>query len=176
MSCIGKGNHLGKLGEISDWCSEFNVRFKLNSVINKYNHTEDFRENILRLKAFRWKCFQVLEVETENKGVDAKRDAKEFLISDEEFGEFCSRHEDLDCFVPESNFLMKSSYIILDEYLRFLSKGDKYGESKSILDVENVEELLATTDYDQTTFEDRGGIYPWTKQSSCGEIDPKYQW
>ncbi|CAG7829396.1 unnamed protein product [Allacma fusca] len=170
----GKGNHLKQLGNISKWCREHNVKFKLNSVINKYNHEEDFSQNIQLLEPFRWKCFQVLQVDTENKGEGAKRDCSRFLISDEDFDKFCRRHRHLDSFVPESNLMMKSSYIILDEKLQFLNKGDVYGESKSILEVDDIEELLARTDYEPETFEERGGIYDWTK-SSCGE-DANLKW
>jgi radical S-adenosyl methionine domain-containing protein 2 len=38
--------------------------------------------------------------------------------------------------VPESNKIMKRSYLILDKYMRFLDKGDKEEKaSESILDV-----------------------------------------
>jgi len=125
--------------------------------------------------------FQVLAVNTENDGGDSIRDCTRFLISDEQFADFCDRHKDLPFFVPESNTMMRSSYIILDEYLRFLNKGEaKYKESKSIIDVENIEELqelLEETDFEPDTFVARGGVYDWTKEGSCGsELDKNLQW
>jgi radical S-adenosyl methionine domain-containing protein 2 len=172
---LGKGKHLQKLRDISEWCTDFGVKFKLNSVINRYNHEEDFVENISCLNPVRWKCFQVLGVETENMGSQAIRDCSKFLITDEEFDEFCNRHKHLPCFVPESNRMMKSSYIILDEYMRFLSKGDEYKETKSILDGD-LDELLSETDWEPDVFVERGGVYDWTKTEGCGSSDPALAW
>lgn len=176
LQFVGKGNHLRQLDFVSNWCQSYNIKFKLNTVVNRFNHLEDLSQNIAVLNPFRWKCFQVLQVDTENVGEIAKRDCSEFLITDEEFGNFCRRHQQLPYFVPESNFLMKSSYIILDEYLRFLSKGDVYKESESILDVDDIDSLLQTTDYEHNTFIERGGVYDWTKESSCDSSVPDLQW
>jgi len=164
---------LEQLGEISDLCKEFGVLFKLNTVVNRYNHAEDFTEPIQGLEPCRWKCFQVLPVETENKGNGARWNVDEFLITNEEFEAFCDRHKGLKCFVPESNRNMKSSYVILDEYMRFLNKGDNYAESKSILKV-SVEEAIKNIDFEQDVFLERGGIYEWSKEGSC-KMDPKLE-
>lgn len=137
---------------------------------------EDLSQNIALLEPFRWKCFQVLQVDTENVGNTAIRNCSEFLITDEEFKEFCRRHQQLPCLVPESNFLMKSSYIILDEYLRFLSKGDVYKETQSVLDVDDVDLLLQSTDYEHNTFMERGGEYNWTKVFTCNSSVPELEW
>lgn len=147
-------------------------------MVNRFNHSEDLSQNIALLNPFRWKCFQVLQVDTENFGDIAKRNCAEFLITDDEFNKFCRRHEHLVCFVPESNILMKSSYIILDEYLRFLSKGDVYRESASILDVDDkdISVLLESTDYEHNTFIERGGKYDWTKESACDSISSELEW
>lgn len=145
-------------------------------MVNRFNHLEELSHNIAVLNPFRWKCFQVLQVDTENAGEIAKRNCSTFLITDEEFESFCRRHQHLPYFVPESNMLMKSSYIILDEYLRFLSKGDVYRESESILDVDDIDSLLQTTDYEHNTFIERGGEYDWTKESSCDSLVPDLQW
>lgn len=172
----GKGNHLKQLGLVSKWCRLYNIKFKLNTVVNRFNHTEDLSQNIALLNPFRWKCFQVLQVGTENVGETAIRDCSKFLITDSEFENFCQRHQHLPCFVPESNFLMKSSYIILDEYLRFLSKGDVYKESESILDVDDVDSLLQSTDYEHNIFIERGGTFDWTKEISCNSSVPEHEW
>lgn len=158
----GRGNHLEPLRNIANWCREYNVKFKLNSVINVHNWEEDMTDYIAGLEPFRWKVFQCLLVDTENANKDAIRNARNFLISDEQFEYFCSRHRHLNCFVPESNILMKSSYIILDEYMRFLNKGNKYSESESIL-VVGVEKALEQIDFEADKFNERGGIYDWTK-------------
>ena len=63
--------------------------------------------------------FQCLIIEGENAGEDALRNAEKFVISDEQFTEFLERHKDVECLVPESNELMRYSYYIVDEYVRF---------------------------------------------------------
>ena len=68
------------------------------------------------------------------------RNARELLISDEEWRVFCDRHRGNGFFVPERNDVMASSYLLLDEYIRFLNKGVRE-PTGSILDV-RVEEAL----------------------------------
>ena len=117
------------------------------------------RENIIKLNPFRWKCFQVLMVKGENEDEKRLRDVRKFQISNEDFEFFCNRHKDLKCFISESNNNMKSSYLILDEYMRFLDKGD--GEEKasdSILNV-GVEKALEDIRWDENAFKERKGDY-----------------
>ena len=48
------------------------------------------------------------------------RQVEPFLIEDDKFEEFVSRHKKTvqDLIVPESNEAMRNSYLILDEYMR----------------------------------------------------------
>ena len=71
--------------------------------------------------------------------------------------------------MPEGNGVMKSSYLLLDEYLCFLNKGVK-GKTKSILEV-GVEAAMKDVYWDDKGFQERGGEYDWTKPSAggCGE-------
>lgn len=160
----GKGRHLEKMTKISGWCEEYGIKFKLNTVVCVHNWQEDMIQAITCLAPFRWKVFQCLLVDSENAGDQAVRQAKDLLITDQQFQDFVARHRSLQCLVPESNLLMKSSYLILDEYMRFLNKGDKYAESESILTV-GVERALRQVDFEEATFNDRGGVYDWTKMS-----------
>lgn len=116
-----KGTHVSKMYQIKNWCHEFGIKFKLNTVVNAYNYKEDMIEQVKALAPFRWKCFQVLVLDSENTGKDALRNADEFVVSNEQFDSFIKRHESLACIVPESNSAMRNSYLILDEYLRFLN-------------------------------------------------------
>lgn len=112
----GDGNNVTQLFQIRDWCEEFGIKFKLNTVVCRYNWDEDMAGQVAALRPFRWKCFQVLRVEGENDGSDRTlRDARKFEIEDGEFESFCQRHRHLKCFVPESNKLMAESYLVLDE-------------------------------------------------------------
>ena len=65
---IGRGNgkHVYKLAELSNLCLKHNIKFKINTVVNRYNYTEDMNQAISQLAPFRWKCFQVLVVRGEN--------------------------------------------------------------------------------------------------------------
>eukprot|EP00479_Gromia_sphaerica_P010369 TRINITY_DN4743_c0_g1_i1.p3 TRINITY_DN4743_c0_g1~~TRINITY_DN4743_c0_g1_i1.p3 ORF type:complete len:80 (-),score=16.17 TRINITY_DN4743_c0_g1_i1:131-370(-) len=66
--------------------------------------------------------------------------------------------------VPEDNSAMRDSYLILDEYMRFLdcSSGKKV-PSKSILDV-GVHSALLFSGFDSDMFIQRGGKYKWYKR------------
>ena len=47
---------------------------------------------------------------------------RKLLISGGEYELFCKKHKGQKCFVPESNKVTAKSYLILDEYLRFLDR------------------------------------------------------
>lgn len=58
---------------------------------------------------------------------------------------------------------MATSYLILDEYLCFLDKGDgQEKQSSSILEV-RVDKALQEVRWDEQAFKARGGFYEWTK-------------
>ena len=149
----GSGQHIEKLIQVRKMCYEYNIKFKLNTVVCKYNYNEDMNEFIARLEPFRWKCFQVLIVKTENDGNDTIKNANKFTITDEEYEIFVRNHESQPSFIKEPNSIMKSSYLIIDEYMRFLDKGDKdqYIISESILDVD-VFEALSQINWDTDSF------------------------
>ena len=155
-----KGDNVQKLFDIRDWCKEYNIKFKLNTVVCNLNKDENMVEYIKKLNPDRWKCFQVLMVKGENEDSTKLRDVTKFQITDDEFKKFIERHKkEIKCLIEESNNTMKSSYLILDEKMRFLDKGD--GEefmSESILDV-GVEKALENIRYDYEEFKKRGGDY-----------------
>ncbi|KAL6047197.1 hypothetical protein STEG23_021882 [Scotinomys teguina] len=184
----GKKNHVENLQKLRKWCRDYKVAFKINSVINRFNVDEDMNEHIKTLSPVRWKgymffissdalgfasnylvagevyrVFQCLLIEGENSGDEALREAERFLISDEEFEAFLERHKEVSCLVPESNQKMKDSYLILDEYMRFLNcTGGRKDPSRSILDV-GVEEAIKFSGFDEKMFLKRGGKYVWSK-------------
>ena len=85
---------LKKLFEIRELCRQYNIKFKLNTVVCNYNKDENMVENIKKLDPYRWKVFQVLMVKGENDGGDKLRDVTEFQISNEEFKKFIERHKE----------------------------------------------------------------------------------
>ena len=50
-------------------------------------------------------------------GPEAKKNAETFVISNEQFDSFLARHRLVPQLVPESNAMMRDSYLILDEYV-----------------------------------------------------------
>ena len=64
-----------------------------------------------------WKTFIF---QAENMGPNALRQVEPFLVTKEEWQEFLSTHDSLKFLVPESNEMMRTSYLILDEYMRFV--------------------------------------------------------
>ena len=149
-----KGENVQKLFKIRELCKQYGIKFKLNTVVCNYNKDENMVENIKKLNPDRWKVFQVLMVKGENEGK-----VTEFQITNEEFKQFVERHKEIKCMVSESNDNMKSSYLILDEKMRFLDKGD--GDeicSQSILEV-GVEKALESIVYDEKEFKKRKGDY-----------------
>ncbi|KAK0767245.1 hypothetical protein N5P37_000979 [Trichoderma harzianum] len=162
----GTGNQVEILYRIAKWCRESEIKFKLNTVVTRLNYEEDMNEHIDTLQPFRWKVFQVLIVEGENDSEKTLRDARKFTISDKQFEVFCSKHKHHKSFVAESNRLMASSYLLVDEYMRFIDKdGNKL--TKSILDV-GVEAAMKEIKWDVDAFQERGGVYEWTKENEQG--------
>lgn len=100
------------------------MKFKLNTVVCQLNKDEDMSEFVRELQPARWKVFQVLQLAGENDGRDgAKRDVKPLLISDDEFAAFVERHSRApDTVRPtaESNSIMRTSYFMLDEHMRYV--------------------------------------------------------
>ncbi|MCJ1411800.1 hypothetical protein MMC19_005892 [Ptychographa xylographoides] len=158
----GSGDNVRQLRQIAAWCGAAGVRFKLNTVVCRLSHGEDMNAGVAALRPFRWKCFQVLMVAGENDSERTLRDGRRFRITDEEYAAFCARHAGQGCLVPESNRVMAKSYLILDEYMRFLDREGKM-PSPSILDV-GVEAALAKVFWDRESFVERGGLYDWKKE------------
>jgi len=145
--------------KIAGWCRQFGIKFKVNTVVCSLNWDEDMTGLITKLDPFRWKVFQCLIVTNENDNELRKRDARSFLVTDGQWMTFCDRHKHLECLVPESNEKMKGSYLILDEFIRFLDKCD--GEEKasqSILEV-GVKKAMTQVRWDRNAFVERGGFY-----------------
>ncbi|KXX78402.1 Radical S-adenosyl methionine domain-containing protein 2 [Madurella mycetomatis] len=162
----GDGSNVAQLFRIRDWCRKYNIKFKLNTVVCRLNYDEDMVDMVSKLAPFRWKVFQVLMVRGENDSEETLRDVRKWEITDEEFGVFCDRHRGIPSFIPENNRVMASSYLLVDEYMRFMDKGSgKMRESESILDV-GVQKALSQVRWDQEAFYERGGVYDWSKEMS----------
>ncbi|KAK1983666.1 hypothetical protein LZ30DRAFT_748468 [Colletotrichum cereale] len=175
-------DHVTQVFRIAEWCRSYGIMFKLNTVVNIHNWDEDMTAPIAALAPFRWKVFQCLIVEGENENASRVRDATKFLVSDEQWKTFCDRHKHLPCYVPEDNQTMAGSYLLLDERMCFLDKGDgPMRKSASLLDV-GVKEAMQQVRWDKGAFQRRGGVYEWRKPltvegGGCnGANAPELQW
>ncbi len=166
------------LKNLAKMAHERNIIFKINTVVTKLNKHEDMSGLINELNPSRWKVFQVLDMEGENYHYDKPESNKiqNLLISEEDFNHYIERNKkgliNKEILVPESNELMRSSYILVDEYGRFLdtSTGSKL-PTKGILEVgllEALNELNSSSGkgFDKENFYKRGGYYPenWAKE------------
>lgn len=134
--------------------------------------------------------FQVLLLDSENTGqaTGSLRDARDLVITDEQFRAFLDRHKNQRCLVPESNEVMRDSYLNLDEEMRYVLVGSYYitnsnlladmhthsvprflnctnGGKKpghSLLDV-GVEEAMRDAGFNNQAFLDRGGVFEWSR-------------
>lgn len=164
----GTGHNVTQLHRIKSWCDLSGIKFKLNTVICKLNWQENMNEHISRLQPARWKCFQVLIVAGENDSEERLRDGRKYRISKEQFESFIEKHGRQESLIPEPNHLMAKSYLILDEYMRFLDRTGRQ-PSKSILEV-GVRPALESVFWDVESFHERGGLYDWQAHqegSSC---------
>lgn len=154
---IGRGHggksHVHTMLRVRKWCAARGIAFKLNTVVCRQNADEDMNDMVRALAPARWKVFQCLAVVGEN----AHR-AGQYAVSDDAFDAFVARHRARGP-VAESNRLMRNSYVILDESLRFLC-GSEDGKrpSPSILDV-GVAEALRHVYFDEDAFHARGAVY-----------------
>ena len=139
-------------------------------------------EYVTQLDPYRWKAFQVLLLNGENAGGGDLRDARDLLVSRHEFDAFITRHSSQPMLIAEANDVMRDSYLLLDEELRFLDcSDDGKVPSRSILDV-GVEKALGEAGFDDSMFQKRGGIFEWRRdrnteklqasKSSLRDIDP----
>jgi len=134
------------------------VKVKLNTVVMRQNHFEDWSDFIIRNGVQRWKVFKVLRIEGENdKGFEDK------AVSDVDFEAFVARHAHLEkrgvVVAAEDNDAMTLSYVMVTPDGRFYQNTDgRYTYSEPVLAV-GVDEALRQTGFDYEKFVDRGGAY-----------------
>ncbi|KAI9861255.1 MAG: hypothetical protein M1813_005428 [Trichoglossum hirsutum] len=118
-------------------------------------------EGIRRMRPFYWECFRVPIIEGKNDSESMLRNALTFTITAEDFEKFCKTHSDNECFISELNNIMKSSCLVLDEYMCFLNKGA--GSSTQLTPGVGVEEALKHVNWNKRNLHKSGGIYEWSK-------------
>ena len=182
--------YLEKMKIASDLAKEFGVKLKINTVVTERNKMDDLTPLVNSLQPMRWKIFQVLPLDGENincgkpktdssRGSKVTHDVTPFLISKHDYDEYIqrakSRLNDPSILIAEDNNVMRSSYIVIDEFGSFLdsSQGGKM-PTQSILDVgvdRAVEQLFQNGGFDRSSFYKRDGYYPdkWAKINKIKE-------
>ena len=106
-------DHVDQIFRVRHWADTYGVKFKLNTVVTALNHDEDMNDPVARLQPFRWKVFQCLLLDGENKGgPEDLRDARDLVVHDKDFKAFVDRHSSQPSLVPETNEQMQDSYLM----------------------------------------------------------------
>lgn len=106
------------------------LRLKLNSVVNRLNHSEDLSPVIRKVTPDKWKILRMLPVVNQS-----------LTVTDEQFAAFVVRHQSFGSILyAEDHHDMRESYIMLDPIGRFFQNslkipGAGYAYSRPILEV-----------------------------------------
>lgn len=151
----GNGNYVQSTINKSKMIKNAGIKLKINSVITRFNYSEDMTELIKIINPNRWKVFQVLEIKVQN-----SKNVNELLITNAEFRQFVKRHEYLNPIV-EDNDAMIDSYAMVDPSGRFFQNTQKiYYFSSPILKV-GIRNAFEELKYNYMKFLERGGVYVW---------------
>ncbi len=134
------------------------IRLKVNTVVNRHNRHEDFRQFIEAIAPERWKIFQALPVEGQN-----HERINEFMVTPDEFQGYVDRNRSVErdgvSVVPEDNEMMTGSYLMVDPLGRFFDNTrGRHAYSRSILEI-GVAQALKDVKVYPGRFEERGGRY-----------------
>ncbi|KAG9397038.1 4Fe-4S single cluster domain [Carpediemonas membranifera] len=146
--------------ELAAACKAMGIAVKVNTVITSANQGEQMAALVEELGASRWKAFEMLPLEGERAA-----EATTLVPTRADFEDFISR-QGSPVLIPETNEVMRDSYVIIDEGGRFIdSSGNrKVVASPRIVDV-GIQEAFEAVCFDQTAFIMRDGLY--TKTASA---------
>ena len=162
---IGRATRSGPFGAaeflmMADMLRCRGIRLKINTVVTRFNLDEDLTDFIIEVSPERWKLFQVLPVGGQNDSTIG-----EYVVSGDEFHNYVVMSRRVEGHeirvVPESNDLMRGSYVMVDPAGRFFDNvagGHTY--SRSIIEV-GVGEALCDVTTDPEKFLSRNGLYDW---------------
>lgn len=134
---------------------QFGYKLKVNTVVSKFNQTENMNEFINKIKPDRWKIMQALPIIGQN---DKYLD--DFSITLDEFKDFIKRHEK-QSLIKETNYDMKGSYVMIDPIGRFFNNSKGFHIYSSPINEIGVKKALQEIDYCFNKFINRGGLYDW---------------
>lgn len=167
---IGRGGVAGnkclsRVLNMRDLCEDYKFKFKLNTVVTALNWKEDMNVNMNLLSPVRWKIFQVLHLHGEISGTNGDlKDVHNLLITHDRFQAFVNRHY-AACpqLVAQPNNLIKDSYLMLNEKMRFLNcQNGSRTLTDSILEV-GVNNALKQAGFNTNAFLEQGDTFDWKK-------------
>jgi radical S-adenosyl methionine domain-containing protein 2 len=134
------------------------IRFKVNTVVNRLNLSENLGDLVALMLPFRWKLFQVKEVIGQN-----EKTFSDLAIRRTEFGGFVARNRRLVpstvTVVPETANDMSGSYaMIAPKGCFFDSASGPHRYGRPVLEV-GIVEALRDVAFDADKFVKRGGLY-----------------
>ena len=134
-------------------------KFKINTVVHRYNKEEEMARFIEQANPLRWKIFKVLSIENQNQSTYGN-----FEISDDEFSSYLKRNSTPgveNIMVIEDNDAMSASYLMIDPAGRFFDNSTgTYSYSESICDI-GVINALTQINFDYEKYRNRGAVYNW---------------
>ena len=140
------------------------VKIKINTVVSRFNHSEDFNFFIEQAKPDRWKILQAMPVSGQNSNENGN-----FEITKEQFLEFLARNKNHNTkidIVPEAIEVIRGSYVMISpEGCFFDSTKGSHTYSDPIQEV-GVENALSQISYNYELFIKRGGLYDWSKKEN----------
>ncbi len=134
----------------------YGYKFGVNTVVNRYNESENMNEFLNFYKPDRWKVFNTLRV-------DGQNDKLFDIIKPNPGGweYFREIHKNQPNAVFEDNCDMISSYMLIDPLGRFFENTAGYHTYSDSLINYPVEHCLDQIKLNRDTFLGRGGIYAW---------------
>lgn len=135
------------------------LRIKINTVVHQLNWQEPLCEFMEEVNPERWKIFQVLPVNGQN-----DKHFDDYSISNEQFQSFLNLNKpavNITTIVPETNELMRASYVMVDPAGRFFDNTNgSHTYSEEILNV-GIQRALRQVEISNKVFLKRKGLYDW---------------
>ena len=143
---------------IATEATRLGIRVKINTVVNRFNVTENLGTALLRFMPIRWKILQAKRVAGQN---DAE--FEQVAASDAEFIEYVARQKAIvgDAFpvIPETAEEMSGSYaMIAPNGCFFDSSAGRHHYGRRILS-HGIVTAFQDVDFSESKFVERGGIY-----------------
>ena len=158
-NCNGKTLSLEAIKEKIKFVQEINpkLKIKVNTVVNKYNFTEEMLYSVLELKPYKWKILRQMPFGA-NKGIS------DFLF----YSFIHNNYRESDCFnngfeisIEDNNAMTESYLMISPDGRLFQNGGAEYAYSRPLTEI-SFAEALKDIKFNESKFDGRyNGSYTW---------------